>query len=84
MQNSYLPILLILLTLSSAARRFSDKNAEAKLYMLDELASRAVQDVYWAASKRFESSKLKFKFPRARTYEMIGFVLGSIEAKFCE
>ena len=25
----------------------------------------------WAANKRFEISKLKFKFPRARTHELI-------------
>ena len=31
-------------------------------------------------SERFESSK--FKFPRARTYQIIGLVLGCIEAKF--
>ena len=34
----------------------------------------------WVAYKRFEISK--FKFPRARTYEIIGPVLGRIEAKF--
>ena len=38
----------------------------------------------WAANKRFEISKFKFKFPRARTYEIIGLVLGCIEAKFCK
>ena len=38
----------------------------------------------WAANERFEISKFKFKFPRARTYEMIGLVLGCIEAKFCK
>ena len=27
--------------------------------------------VLWAAYKRFEISKFKFKFPRARTYELI-------------
>ena len=27
--------------------------------------------VYWAANKRFEFSKSKFKFPRARTYELV-------------
>ena len=27
--------------------------------------------VFWAANKRFEISKFKFKFPRARTYELI-------------
>ena len=47
--------------------------------------------VYLQNSIRFEfrnfkvqSSKFKFKFPRARTYEMIGLVLGCIEAKFCK
>ena len=38
----------------------------------------------WVADKRFEISKFKFKFPRARTYEIIGLVLGCIEAKFCK
>ena len=32
---------------------------------------RALGKVDWAANKRFEISKLKFKFPRARTYELI-------------
>ena len=27
--------------------------------------------VPWVANKRFEVSKIKFKFPRARTYELI-------------
>ena len=27
--------------------------------------------VFWAANKRFEISKFKFKFPRARTFELI-------------
>ena len=27
--------------------------------------------VYWAANKRFEILKLKFKFPRARTFELM-------------
>ena len=40
--------------------------------------------VIWAANKRFEISKFRFKFPRARTYEMMGLVLGSIEAKICK
>ena len=38
----------------------------------------------WVANKRFEISKFKFKFPRARTYEIIGLVLGCIDAKFCK
>ena len=42
------------------------------------------EKVNWVANKRFEISKFKFKFPRARTYEMIGLVLGCIEAKFCK
>ena len=29
------------------------------------------QMVYWAANKSFEISKFKFKFPRARNYELI-------------
>ena len=40
--------------------------------------------VCWVANKRFEISKFQFKFPRARTYEIIGLVLGCIEAKFCK
>ena len=43
--------------------------------------------VFWVANKRFEISKLKFKFPRARTYELtnlLWLVLGCIEAKFCK
>ena len=38
----------------------------------------------WAANKRFEISKFIFKLRRARTYEMIGLVLGCIDAKFCK
>ena len=40
--------------------------------------------VPWAANERFEIAKFKFEFPRARTYEMIGLVLGCIQAKFCK
>ena len=38
----------------------------------------------WVANKRFVSSKFKFKFkfPRARNLEILGLVLGCIEAKF--
>ena len=46
------------------------------------LAEMRAQKVDWVANKRFEITKLKFKFPKARTYEMIGLVLGCIEAKF--
>ena len=45
---------------------------------------RATQMVNWAANKRFDISWCEFKFPKARTYEMIGLVLGCIEAKFCK
>ena len=45
---------------------------------------RAYKKVHWVANKSFEISKFKFKFPRARTYEIIGLVLGCIEAKFCK
>ena len=38
----------------------------------------------WVANKLFEISKFKFKFPRARTYEIIGLVFGCIEANFCK
>ena len=37
-----------------------------------------------AVNKRLEISKFNFKFPRARNYEIIGLVLGCIEAKFCK
>ena len=36
--------------------------------------------VLWAANQRLETSKFKFKFPRARNLEIIGLVLGCIEA----
>ena len=38
----------------------------------------------WAANTRLEISNSNFKFPRARNYEVIGLVLGCIEAKFCK
>ena len=38
--------------------------------------------VYWAANQRLEISNFNFKFPRARNLEMIGLVLGCMEAKF--
>ena len=41
-------------------------------------------EVPWVANKRFEISKFKFEFPRARNYEIIGLVLGCVEAKFCK
>ena len=40
--------------------------------------------VIWAANKRLDTSKFKFKFSRARNLEIIGLVLGCIEAKFCK
>ena len=46
--------------------------------------SRVGDIVDWAANKIFKISKSKFKFLRARTYEMIGLVLGCTEAKFCK
>ena len=45
---------------------------------------RATQMVNWAANKRFDISRCEFKLPKARTYEMIGLVLGCIEATFCK
>ena len=43
--------------------------------MAEEATARQVAEleakVNWAANKRFEISKFKFKFPRARTYELI-------------
>ena len=44
----------------------------------------AARTVPWVANKRFEISKFKFKFPRARTYKIIGLVLGCIEANSCK
>ena len=38
----------------------------------------------WAANKSLEISNFNSKFPRARSYEIIGLVLGCIEAKFCK
>ena len=46
------------------------------------VSAQGAQTVAWVANKRFEISK--FKFPRARTYEIIGLVLGCIEAKVCK
>ena len=48
------------------------------------VSAQGAQTVAWVANKRFEISKFKFKFPRARTYEIIGLVLGCIETKFCK
>ena len=52
--------------------------------VLDETAELVRQTVHWAANKGFEISKFKFKLPRARTYEIIGLLVGCIEAKFCK
>ena len=38
----------------------------------------------WAANERFEIPKFKFNFPKARNFEIIGLVIGFIEAKFCK
>ena len=43
-------------------------------------AAPAAPKVAWATNKRLETSKFKFKFPRARNLEVIGLVLGCIEA----
>ena len=53
----------------------------------DDLRSRSatlLESVIWAANKLLETSKFKLKFPRARNLEIIGLVLGCIEAKFCK
>ena len=42
------------------------------------------ESVRWAANKRLEISNFNFKFRRARNYEVIGLVLGCIEATFCK
>ena len=66
-----------------------DKDSSGKVTLeefaeADETVRLALEKVCWAANKRFEISKFKFKFPRARTYEMMGIVLGCIEAKVCK
>ena len=44
--------------------------------LVEDIPVRAVRkNVDWVANKRFEISKFNFKFPRARTYEIIGLVL---------
>ena len=40
--------------------------------------------VLWAANNRLEISNFNFKFPGARSLEVIGFVLGCIKANFCK
>ena len=45
-----------------------------------EVCIREAETSCWAANKRLETSKFKFKFPRARNLEIIGLVLGCIEA----
>ena len=45
-------------------------------------AEPSAHSVYWTANKRFEISKFKFKFPRARTYEIIGLALGLSKPNF--
>ena len=55
-------------------------------YQIIEIPTRTITTtvVAWAASKRLETSKFKFEFTRARNLEIIGLVLGSVEAKFCK
>ena len=66
---------------SSKARRCQVRLLAARDVKLEQ----ALKDtVDWAANKRLETSKFKFKFPRARNLEIIGLVLGCIEAKFCK
>ena len=45
-----------------------DQKADPMLASIDETAAK----VLWAANKRFEISKFKFKIPRARTSELQG------------
>ena len=68
---------------SSKARRCQVRLLAARDVKLEQ----ALKDtVDWAANKRLETSKFKFKFkfPRARNLEIIGLVLGCIEAKVCK
>ena len=65
---------------TAADRSLRNQNAE----LLEKQHIDHTAKVGWVANKRFEISKFKFEFPRARTYEMIGLVRGCIEAKFCK
>ena len=60
------------------------KRMQAELAAGASTSTGASKSVSWAANKRLETSKFKFKFPRARNLEIIGLVLGCIEAKFCK
>ena len=58
--------------------------AALKTLLLNLNGCSKLANVHWAAIKRLETSKFKFKFPRARNLEIIGLVLGCVEAKFCK
>ena len=57
---------------TSERKKFDKSFADSKDEMLANAESRySMLKAGWAANKRFEISKFKFKFPRARTYELI-------------
>ena len=47
------------------------KKADLEEAMEEALADREAENQAWVANKSFEISKFKFKFPRARTFELI-------------
>ena len=57
-------------------------NYEAAYFQAEIKDERIANIVHWAAKKRFEILKFKCKFSRARTFELLGLVLGCIEAEF--
>ena len=58
-----------------------DAHTAAQVSLTDDSYTESVR---WAANKRLEISNFNFKFRRARNYEVIGLVLGCIDADFCK
>ena len=56
------------------------KRMQAEFAAGESTPTGASESVSWAANKRLETSKFKFKFPRARNLEIIGLVLGCMES----